>query len=232
MAGSANSDSLRIAIKEDGAVYLGSVRISPDDIPPKAADMVRSNPATGVYLWADRRTRYEICTDVLDSLRMAGVSKVGLITEQQGQQDARKTTGTSAPMGEEVLLLEVPAPGRGMPGLSERYPLWDHGNLIAPFAIPKEIAGPKMCGGSWTMGCTVVLTVDRFKNWNLNAEPVSPERVGGYLVEIFKTRAEKVVFFRGDPDLEYGTVVKAIDIAHGAGIDNIGMMTPKLFGGM
>jgi biopolymer transport protein ExbD len=82
------------------------------------------------------------------------------------------------------------------------------------------------------MGCTVVLTVDRFKNWNLNAEPVSPERVGGYLVEIFKTRAEKVVFFRGDPDLEYGTVVKAIDIAHGAGIDNIGMMTPKLFGGM
>jgi biopolymer transport protein ExbD len=232
MAGSANSDSLRIAIKEDGAVYLGSVRISPDDIPPKAADMVRSNPATGVYLWADRRTRYEICTDVLDSLRMAGVSKVGLITEQQGQQDARKTTGTSAPMGEEVLLLEVPAPGRGMPGLSERYPLWDHGNLIAPFAIPKEIAGPKMCGGSWTMGCTVVLTVDRFKNWNLNAEPVSPERVGGYLVEIFKTRAEKVVFFRGDPDLEYGTVVKAIDIAHGAGIDKIGMMTAKLEGGM
>ncbi|MGO9097105.1 MAG: ExbD/TolR family protein [Bryobacteraceae bacterium] len=232
MAGSANSDSLRIAINENGAVYLGSLKTSPDDILPKVAGMVRSNPATGVYLWADRRTRYESCMDVLDNLRVAGVSKVGLITEQQGQQDAQKTTGNSVPMGEEVLLPEAPAPFRQIPSLSERYPLWDHGRLIAPIAIPKEIAGPKMCGAGWTMGCTVALMVDRGKNWNLNAEPVSPERVGGYLVEVFKTRAEKVVFFRGDPDLDYGTVVKAIDIAHGAGIDKIGMMTPKLLGGM
>jgi biopolymer transport protein ExbD len=169
---------------------------------------------------------------VLDNLRVAGVSKVGLITEQQGQQDARKTTGDSVPMGEEVLLPEAPAPSRQRPGLSERYPLWDHGRLIAPTVLPKEIAGPKMCEVGWTMGCTVALIVDRGKNWNLNTDPVSPERVGGYLVDIFKTRAEKVVFFKGDPDLDYGTVVKAIDIAHGAGIDKIGMMTPKLFDGM
>lgn len=232
MPGSASPDSLRIAIKQDGTVYLGSSRISPDDIPPKAAAMVGSNPATGVYLWAHRRARYEICTDVLDNLRTAGVSKVGLITEQQGQQDAGKTTGNSVSMGEEVLLPEVPAPGRGMPSLSESYPLWDHGRLIAPILIPKEIAGPNMCRVGWTMGCTVVLIVDRGRNWSLNAEPVSPDRVGGYLDEIFKTRAEKVVFVKGDTDLEYGTVVKAIDIAHGAGIDNIGMMTPKLLGGM
>jgi hypothetical protein len=70
MAGSANSDSLRIAIKEDGAVYLGSLRISPDDIPPKAADTVRRNPATGVYLWADRRTRYGLCTACGDPERL------------------------------------------------------------------------------------------------------------------------------------------------------------------
>ena len=82
------------------------------------------------------------------------------------------------------------------------------------------------------MGCTVALIVDRGKNWKLNAEPVSPERVGDYLVEVFKTRAAKVVFFMGDPDLDYGTVVKAINIAHGAGIDKIGMMTPKILGGM
>ena len=195
--------------------------------------MVRSNPATGVYLWADRRTRYESCTDVLDNLRVAGVSKVELITEQQGQQDARKTTGDSVPMGEEVLLPEAPAPGRQPPNLSEQYPLWDHGRLIAPIVMPKEIemGGPNMCR-VWTLGCTVVLIVDRDRNWNLNAEPVSPERVGDHLVEVFKTRAERVVFFKGDPDLDYGTVVKAIDIAHGAGIDKIGMMTPKLIGGM
>jgi biopolymer transport protein ExbD len=232
MAGSANSDSLRIAINQDGAVYLGSVKISPDEIVPKAYDMVRSNPVTGVYLWADRRTRYEFCIDVLDNLRAAGVSKVGLITEQQGQQDARKTTGDSVPMGEEVLLPQPPAPSRQSPGLSERYPLWDHGYLTAPTILPKEIAGPKMCGVGWTMGCTVALIVDRGKNWKLNNDPVSPERVGSHLVDIFKTRAEKVIFFEGNPDLDYGAVVKAIDIARGAGIDNIGMMTPKLIAGM
>jgi biopolymer transport protein ExbD len=45
---------------------------------------------------------------------------------------------------------------------------------------------------------------------------------------VFKTRAEKVVFVKGDPDLDYSVVARAIDIAHGAGIDKIGLMTPKV----
>jgi biopolymer transport protein TolR len=75
---------------------------------------------------------------------------------------------------------------------------------------------------------TVVVIIDKNKQWKLNNEDTSPERLQDRLVEVFKTRAEKVLFVKGDPDLDFATVAKAIDIAHGAGIDKVGLMTPKV----
>jgi biopolymer transport protein ExbD len=40
-----------------------------------------------------------------------------------------------------------------------------------------------------------------------------------------------VVFVKGDPDIEYQWVAQAIDAAHGAGIDKVGLMTAKVEGG-
>ena len=75
---------------------------------------------------------------------------------------------------------------------------------------------------------TVVIIIDKDKHWKLNNEDTSPDTLENRLIEVFKTRAEKVVFVKGDPDLDFGTVAKAIDIAHGAGIDKVGLMTPKV----
>ncbi len=50
-------------------------------------------------------------------------------------------------------------------------------------------------------------------------------------MDVFKTRAEKVVFVKGDPSLEFRDVAQAIDIAKGAGIDKIGLMTAKMEAG-
>jgi biopolymer transport protein TolR len=36
---------------------------------------------------------------------------------------------------------------------------------------------------------------------------------------------------KGDPDLEFRYVAQAIDIARGAGIDKVGLMTPKMEAG-
>ena len=47
------------------------------------------------------------------------------------------------------------------------------------------------------------------------------------LMDVFKTRAERVVFVKGDPDLDFQTVAHAIDIAKGANMDKVGLMTPK-----
>jgi biopolymer transport protein ExbD len=78
---------------------------------------------------------------------------------------------------------------------------------------------------------TVVIVINRDKSMMINQEPTDEQRLGSRLEEIFKTRAERVVFVKGDPDLEYQYVAKAIDIAHGAGIDKVGLMTAKVEAG-
>ena len=78
---------------------------------------------------------------------------------------------------------------------------------------------------------TVVIVIDKDKKMHINQEDTDMDKLGPRLEAIFKTRAERVVFVKGDPDLEYQTVAKAIDIAKGAAIDKIGLMTPKLEAG-
>jgi biopolymer transport protein TolR len=78
---------------------------------------------------------------------------------------------------------------------------------------------------------TVVIVIDKDKSMHINQEETDMDKLGPRLEQIFKTRAERVVFVKGDPDLEYQTVARAIDIAKGAQIDKIGLMTPKLEAG-
>jgi biopolymer transport protein TolR len=78
---------------------------------------------------------------------------------------------------------------------------------------------------------TVVIIIDKDKRMHLNNEDTDDQHLGSRLEQIFKTRAERVVFVKADPDLEYETVAKAIDIAKGAQMDKIGLMTPKVEAG-
>jgi biopolymer transport protein ExbD len=78
---------------------------------------------------------------------------------------------------------------------------------------------------------TVVIVIDKDKSMHINNEDTDMDKLGPRLEQIFKTRAERVVFVKGDPDLEYQTVARAIDIAKGAQIDKVGLMTPKLEAG-
>jgi biopolymer transport protein TolR len=78
---------------------------------------------------------------------------------------------------------------------------------------------------------TVVIVINRDKSIMINQEPTDEQRLGARLEEIFKTRAERVIFVKGDADLEYQYVARAIDIAHGAGIDKVGLMTAKVEAG-
>ncbi|SRR6266567_3183578 len=77
---------------------------------------------------------------------------------------------------------------------------------------------------------TVVIEVFKDKHLELNTTKVEEKDLYNTLDNIFKTRAEKVVFVKGDPDLEYREVAKLIDIARGVDPDKmkIGLMTPKM----
>jgi biopolymer transport protein ExbD len=80
---------------------------------------------------------------------------------------------------------------------------------------------------------TVVIQVGKDHSLKINQEETNytEQTLGPRLEDIFKTRAERVVFVRGDADLEYQYVARAIDIAHGAGIDKVGLMTAKMEAG-
>jgi len=75
---------------------------------------------------------------------------------------------------------------------------------------------------------TVVIQIAADGSLKINDEATDEFRMGPRLEEIFKTRAERVVFVKGDPSLEYRNVAAAIDIAKGAGIDKVGLMTPAV----
>jgi biopolymer transport protein ExbD len=78
---------------------------------------------------------------------------------------------------------------------------------------------------------TVVIQIAKDKTLKINQEEITWDKLENRLIDIFKTRADKVVFVKGDPDLEFQTVAMAIDVAHSAGIDKVGLMTPKVEAG-
>ena len=105
-------------------------------------------------------------------------------------------------------------------------PLTPHGlEALAPQPPDKKNTPPP------DQDRTVVIVIDKDKKMHINNEDTDEDKLGARLEQIFKTRAERVVFVKGDPDLEYETVAKAIDIAKGAAIDKIGLMTPKIEAG-
>jgi biopolymer transport protein TolR len=66
----------------------------------------------------------------------------------------------------------------------------------------------------------------------VNQDDVTWENLQGKLEDIYKTRAEKVLFIKGDDDLAFADVAKVIDIAHSADLSmKIGLITAKVEAG-
>jgi biopolymer transport protein TolR len=62
----------------------------------------------------------------------------------------------------------------------------------------------------------------------INQEPVTWDRLGSRIEEIFKLRATRVAFIRGDRPVEFGVVAKVIDVLRSSGIASVGLLTPDL----
>jgi biopolymer transport protein TolR len=75
---------------------------------------------------------------------------------------------------------------------------------------------------------TVVVSIDAQRQVKINQDPVDIRMLGSRLEDIFKTRNERIMFVRGDRTLPFAEVAEIIDIAKGAGIDKIGLITQRL----
>jgi biopolymer transport protein ExbD/biopolymer transport protein TolR len=78
-------DAVIVAVTRDGRIFLGGDQITLDDLGPKISAKLENKTDKEVFLRADIRANYGKVMDAVDGIRSAGVSELGLITEQRDQ---------------------------------------------------------------------------------------------------------------------------------------------------
>lgn len=67
--------------------------------------------------------------------------------------------------------------------------------------------------------------------YKINQDDATLENLQGRLTDIFKTRAEKIAFVKGDTELTFSDIAQVIDIAHASGVDKVGLITARIESG-
>ncbi|HXS12475.1 MAG TPA: biopolymer transporter ExbD [Acidobacteriaceae bacterium] len=67
--------------------------------------------------------------------------------------------------------------------------------------------------------------------YKINDQTFARGDIAPELQKIFSTRQEKVMFVKGDKDLDFGTVAQVIGFGHQADVTNIGIITPQVEAG-
>jgi biopolymer transport protein TolR len=65
----------------------------------------------------------------------------------------------------------------------------------------------------------------------INQDDATWDNLGTQLTNIFKERAERVAFVKGDDSVPFAEVARAIDIMRVSGIDHVGLITAKMEAG-
>jgi len=73
----------------------------------------------------------------------------------------------------------------------------------------------------------IVVQVQSNGDLRINQQPVSWEQLAYRLETIYKERATKVAFIRGEAPVEFALVARVVDVMHGSGI-SVGLLTPGL----
>ena|SRR5215831_11254836 len=78
-------DALIVAVQRDGKVFFDTTQVGPEELTQKVRDRIANRVDKRVYLKADARAHYKAVVEVVDNVRSAGVSELGLLTEQKRQ---------------------------------------------------------------------------------------------------------------------------------------------------
>ncbi|MBZ5495154.1 MAG: biopolymer transporter ExbD [Acidobacteriia bacterium] len=73
----------------------------------------------------------------------------------------------------------------------------------------------------------IVVSMSETAQLAINQETVTFGELGPKLLEIYSARANKNMFISASAKLPYGDVVKIIDIAKGAGVIDVGLLTSE-----
>ena len=81
---------------------------------------------------------------------------------------------------------------------------------------------------------TIVVQVESgggVPSYKINEQAVARDALSQRLTEIFASRQEKVMFVKGDKNLDFGAVAQVIGFGHSADVTNIGIITPQVEAG-
>lgn len=70
----------------------------------------------------------------------------------------------------------------------------------------------------------IVVTISSSGALEVNREPVTLDRLGSRLFEIYSARQNKNMFVQAAEDLPFGEVIRVIDVAKGSGVGDVGLM--------
>ena len=108
--------------------------------------------------------------------------------------------------------------------------------VIVP-ALPRgeSVTAPQPARTDSRTDSAVVLEVLKVQGgqigFRINSQDVDRQDLPARLAKIFENRAQRVLFVKGDDDVNFAQVAEAIDLSHAAGVDRIGVMTPKILVG-
>lgn len=74
----------------------------------------------------------------------------------------------------------------------------------------------------------IVVSIGESARIAINQEETNITNLGSKLQEIYGKRANKNMFVSASAKLPYGDVIKVIDIAKGAGVGDIGLLTEEI----
>ena len=98
-------------------------------------------------------------------------------------------------------------------------------------ALVPQPAPPNQQQQPQTMQKTIVVQILDTGKLKINEEDATWDTLGPRLNDIFKLRAEKVAFVKGDDTVIFSQVAQAIDIMRASGIDKVGLITARLEAG-
>jgi biopolymer transport protein TolR len=93
-------------------------------------------------------------------------------------------------------------------------------------AIDVQLPDPNPQPSSAPNTSQIVLSVHPGGQFEINKEPATAATLASRLKQIYDPRPDKIIFIKGDANVTYQDIIRAMDISRGAGVKVIGF-TPK-----
>jgi biopolymer transport protein ExbD len=122
-----------------------------------------------------------------------------------------------------IFMVIVPVTPKGLDALVPQPPK----NQKAPDSSDRTIVVQVLRDGSKAPSYKINETVV----YNGVGGPAAQKELLARLTEIYANRAERIMFVKGDDNIDFRYVAEVIDIGRTANVDHVGLMTPKIMAG-